>query len=153
MAPKSPGNASLRMRYLLLHQLQPVAERVSDVKAVVAAKRLVLVGLKARLFEVRAQIAEIAHQECRVRLLGRTEIAFDAEMQLLGPQREPYAAAHRQIGGFADLWQAEDAAIEGARLGFAAGRHRELQMIERDDAAHADVRFTLKATGGPLRMV
>lgn len=106
------------------------------------------------LLQTRAQAVEIAHQKRRMRLERWTKFLLDAEMQLLGAEREPDAAAHFKVRRLFQLRQTEQAAIEGARFGFLAARHRQQQMIERDDAGHrGHFRCMLTATGGPLLIV
>jgi hypothetical protein len=64
-----------------------------------------------------------------MRLASRSERRLDAYVELSpSAEREPDAAARAQRLGFLDLLQAEQVAEEAARLGFAAGWSRELDV-------------------------
>lgn len=72
-----------------------------------------------------------------MRFPGGTEIAFDADVKLLGAALEPAAASGAEQLRFFKLVHAEESAIEIAGGGFAAFRSGNLDVIEmRDSKAH-----------------
>src|ERR1700733_1175362 len=106
------------------------------------------------LLQTRAQAVEVVHQKRRMRLKRWAKVLLDAEMELLRAELKPDAAAHFEVRRLFQFRQTEQVAIEGARFGFLAARHRQQQMIERDDAGHpCHFRCKLTATGGPLLIV
>ena len=60
-------------------------------------------------------------------------VVFDADVELLAAEREPDAAAAVERLGLRHLGQAEELAEETSRLLLAAGRSRELDVVEADD--------------------
>src|SRR6185503_750947 len=78
---------------------------------------------------------EVADREGRMRLLRGREVLGDADVELLRAAREPDAAAGRERRGLRQLLQAEQAGEEAARLRLAAGRRRELHVVEAADHA------------------
>ena len=58
------------------------------------------------------------------------ELLLDADVQLLRSDPEPDAAAGAQRLGLLDLLEAEQPAEEAARLGLAAGRRGQLDVID-----------------------
>jgi hypothetical protein len=101
-----------------LHQLDPVAERIADVEAVEAIQRLVRDRLGTSGAQPDGQGRQVAHDEGRVRLAGRAEVALDAEMHAHAavPVVEPDAAAAGEVGRLEDLAQTERVGVEYARL-------------------------------------
>jgi hypothetical protein len=86
----------------------------------------------ARGFEPTRQVVQRVggDPERRMCLARRRERVFDADMELAAStKREPDAATRAQRLGLLDLLQAEQLAEEAARLRFAAGRSRELDVI------------------------
>src|SRR5262249_15328381 len=71
--------------------------------------------------------------ERRVRLRGRREVALDADVQLLGTAGEPGAAARGQLRRLLERRQAEQAAVDPARLVLGAGRGGDLHVVETGD--------------------
>jgi hypothetical protein len=67
-------------------------------------------------------------------LTSRTEVRLNTKVKLYRAVAEPNAAACCERRGFGNLTQAEDVRVERPRLRFAAGWHRELDMINRQDA-------------------
>lgn len=113
-----------------LHQLDPVAEGIIDIDPVIAGQRLVPPGGNAAFGELCNKAGEIIDQECRMRLARGPEVRFDAEMDPDRAAFEPAAAPLLEIVRFLHLGEAEEVAIEAARLIFAAGRHGELDVVE-----------------------
>jgi hypothetical protein len=91
--------------------------------------------------------------ECRMSLVSWMKIFLDAKMKLLIAEREPDAAADREVRRLYQFFQPQQGTVEGAGLRFAAARHGELQMIEPDDGAHAHTLCIFTSTGGPLLIV
>ena len=58
------------------------------------------------------------------------ELLLDADVQLLHPDLEPDAAAGAQRLRLLDFLEAEQPAEEAARLGLAAGRRGQLDVID-----------------------
>ena len=65
--------------------------------------------------------------------MGGTEIGFDAEVDLHGrvPNQQPPRLA--SCGGH-HLGESEHAGVEAPRRGLTSGRHRELDVIDGEDA-------------------
>ena len=68
-----------------------------------------------------------------MRLGGGREVFRHADVQLLGSHLEPGAPATAQRLGLLDLRQPEQAPVEAARLGLAAGRRGDLHVVEGED--------------------
>jgi hypothetical protein len=65
-----------------------------------------------------------------MRLLRRRERLLDADVKLAAvAEGEPHAAARAQRLRLLELFEAEQVAEEAARLGLAAGRRCELDMV------------------------
>jgi hypothetical protein len=63
-------------------------------------------------------------------LSRRGERLLDADVKLAAaPEREPRAAARAERLRLLELFQADELAEEAARLGLAAGRRRELDVV------------------------
>ena len=69
-----------------------------------------------------------------MRLARRRERVLDADVQLLRAGLEPGASARPQGWRLGYLGQAEQLAVEPARLVLAAGRRGQLNVIDPDDA-------------------
>lgn len=77
---------------------------------------------------------EVVDQEGGVRLAGRAEIGIDAEMQLQPVvQAKPESAAPRKSGRLVQLLETQQLGPEPSCFGFAAGRHRDLHVVETDN--------------------
>lgn len=68
-----------------------------------------------------------------MRLAGRLEGLFHAEMQLSIAEGEPDAAAPGEVLGLGDFRQSQKGTIELPRERFGAARHGDLHMVEPDD--------------------
>ena len=105
-------------------ELDAIAERVVDEHACQAREVRVAPRRTAGRLELRDQLCErrgVAQAEGGVRLRRRREGLADAHVELLRPAGEPAAAARLQRSGFLELGQTEQAAVEPARCGLAAG--------------------------------
>src|SRR5262249_49552032 len=74
---------------------------------------------------------QVFDNEGRVSLPSRPKVRFDAEMHFERPTFEPATASVSQMGRLLSLRDAKRRFIEGARFRLAAGRHRQLDMIQR----------------------
>ena len=99
----------------MLHELDPVAERIGDVPAIVPGERLVFDDAEPSFFQAADQAAQIGDREGRVRLLGRAEVLLDAEMDLQRPALEPAAASPGQVCGLLRLRDAQEIGVKAAR--------------------------------------
>jgi hypothetical protein len=73
-----------------------------------------------------------------VRLARGHEVGLDANVQLLVADREPDAAARLELLWFRELAQAEQPAVEVARLGLGGRRSGDLDVIEGANQAASD---------------
>ena len=78
--------------------------------------------------------ASVAHEQRRVRLVRGSEVALDAEVDLHVRALEPAAAALGEVRRLRHFGEPEHAGVEAPRRGLAPGRHRELDVIDRQDA-------------------
>ena len=82
-----------------------------------------------------------------MRLLRRSKVVLDPEMESKGAAFEPDTAALRQVRRLCFLHQTEDIRIEGSGCRFLSGRHRQLDVIQANDSTHA----VLRAEGDQFR--
>src|SRR5487761_1782454 len=68
-----------------------------------------------------------------MRFVRGCEIFFNAEMNFERAPLEPAAAARGQMSRLGLFGNSEQAGIEGARLGLASRRHRQLHMVDCAD--------------------
>ena len=114
-------------------ELDPVAEGVVDVGAFPRGPVGVGAHRHAGGAQGRHQRRQVADDERRVGLAGRTEVLLDAEMHRHRPVAEPAAAPRRQRIGLGHADQAEQRRVEGFGLSLPAGRHGQLHVVEPDD--------------------
>ena len=69
-----------------------------------------------------------------MRLAGGPKLLLHAQMEGHRAIAEPRAPATGQLGRLGELVQAQDAAVEGARLRLAARRHRQLHVVNGIDS-------------------
>src|SRR5215472_1641276 len=124
---------------VLHEQLEPVAPRIGRVEAADARERVVPLDVLARGLEPLRELVEFPARETEggVRLPGRREGLFDAYMELAAAEREPDASARAQWLGLLEFLKTKEAAEEAARLVLAAGRRRQLHVIELDQSVSA----------------
>ena len=108
-----------------------VAEGVVHKDACVALERLIAPQRIARLAKRRRERCEVLDDQGRMRLARRAEVRLDAQVDLEGAAFEPAAAALGEDGRLLHFRDAEHALVEGAGLGLATGRHRQLHVIDR----------------------
>ena len=70
------------------------------------------------------------HPQTRVRLGRRREVRVDADVELGRAEREPRTATACQAGRLDELIEPQQRAIERPGERFAAGRRRDLNVIE-----------------------
>src|SRR4051812_49423764 len=93
-------------------QLDAIAERIVNVRAVVAFEQVVGFCRVSGCFETFHERRQVIDQQSRMRLLRRTEIILDAEVQFERADLEPEAAAFIESGWFRDFDQAEKLAVK-----------------------------------------
>lgn len=81
-----------------------------------------------------------------MRLARGPEVGLDAEVDLQRAGPHPQAAARGQDRRLGDLGHAQDAEVEGPARVLAAGRYRELYMVQRE-CGHAHAYRTAVASG------
>jgi hypothetical protein len=114
-------------------QLDAIAERVGCVDPVEPLERLVADDRVAGSGDRVAKRLHLVDDEGRVRLGRRPEVLLDAEMHLELTAFEPAAAANGEVWRLGHVRDAEDALVERDRLGFTAGGHGELHVVETTD--------------------
>ena len=129
-----PRNVVLNhVSVLGLPELEPVAKGVGDVGAHDSGKRIVGLHVDPLPAQAFGQRGEIVDDQARVRLAGRGERLLHAHVQLLRARAEPAASARSERLRLRQLLQTQQPAVEGARLGLAAGRGRDLHMVDAGD--------------------
>ena len=121
----------------LLSQLHSIAEGIlrKDPSASFQLHRITVNSIALGLKHLGEGL-KIVYYECRVRLLGWTEVLLNAEVQLLGSALEPQATSGRQRFWLWNLSQTEDATVEGSRCRLFTTRHGDLQVIQRQRLSH-----------------
>ncbi len=114
-------------------ELESVAERVCDIGSLDARDRFVWDDVDAFALEAGCEGGEIVDDEARMRLAGRGERLLDAHVQLLAAGLEPAAASGRERLGLREFLEPEQAVVERPRLGLAAPRGRDLDMVDPED--------------------
>lgn len=118
----------------LLHQFNPIPERVKHVTAFEALQlRLGQVAFAACLLHDCDDGVEVFNEERRVRFARRTEIAFHTDVKLHMPGLKPCAAALCQCGGFWNFSKTKNADIKCPRVFFFTFGHRQLNMVNGED--------------------
>jgi hypothetical protein len=82
-----------------------------------------------------------ARLEAGVGLASRTEVGFDAEMQLDAVTAKPASTAGGEDRGLGNLGQTEHTLIEVPQGGFASGRTGQLDMVQhRNSSNYLDIK-------------
>ena len=100
-----------------------------------AGDRIVVDDLDTRVMQAVEQLLVPCHEECGMRLARRGVLVLDSNVQLLRADPEPDTAARAKGRRLLDLVQSEQPAEEAPGLVLAAGRRRELDVI--DGVEHA----------------
>ncbi len=116
-----------------LQKFDPIAERVIDVAALETLQWLVAPQRVAGLFEAIRGLGQVIDHEGGVRLAGRRENLFDAEVNLHGAALEPTAATLREVDRLCDFGKPKQAGVECPRVVLAPRRHGKLHVIETQD--------------------
>jgi hypothetical protein len=116
-----------------LEQLDPISERIGDVRSSVPGKRLVLDHVAAGRTAALEQRLQVVDQQRRMRLSGGSEIVLDAEVHVGLSCGEPNPSPPRQILRLRLLGHPQDVPVERARLVFLPARHGELHVMEGAD--------------------
>jgi hypothetical protein len=114
------------------HQLDAIPEGIGDVDTNPPFER-VFDDVDAGLTKTLHQGTQVAHEERRMCLPGRTEVGLDAEVDLDRAAFEPRATPTRKLRRLCHFRDSQEARIELARLGLSAWWHRELHVIESYD--------------------
>ena len=117
-----------------LHEFDAVAERIRHVDAVEPLERLVVVDGEAGSDGSGRQTVHVVDNERWVRLGRWLEAGIDTEVYLQVSVFEPAATANGEVTGFRNMRDAEHSFVERDSLGLESGRHRQLHMIESNDA-------------------
>ncbi len=83
--------------------------------------------------QTRGEFVEVGGHEAGVRLERRDERLLDADVQFLAAGSEPATAAGRKRLGLRQLFETEQRTVEGTCLRLAAGRRRDLHMVDAGD--------------------
>jgi len=104
-----------------------------------AGNHFVLIYLNARRTKPAREFVEIAASQSWVRLLRRTKIVLDTQVNLHSSALKPASSALRQLGRLRNFPHPQQIAIKPPRGLFLASRHSQLHMINRDKwpLAHA----------------
>jgi hypothetical protein len=116
-------------------KLEPVPERVPGVEPLASWERLILPGLDTRSNKSLPENVQIVDLERRMRLLGRVEVGFDSDMQLILPEFEPDPASAGKVRRLRNLSHPDNLAEEPAGRVFRARRGRDLDVMEANDAS------------------
>ena len=117
-----------------LHEFDAVAERIRHGDAVEPLERLVVVDGEAGSDGSGRQTVHVVDDERWVRLGRWLEAGIDTEVYLQVSVFEPAATANGEVTGFRNMRDAEHSFVERDSLGLESGRHRQLHMIESNDA-------------------
>src|SRR5580704_12350420 len=117
------------------HQLDAIAEGIENVRATEVGDRSVGARGKTCALARGDDIVEVIDGQSGMRAPGGVKIGvgFDAEMQIHRTGHEPDAVAPGQRGRLLLLGEAENANVKRASGFFAAGRNRDLHVIEAKD--------------------
>jgi hypothetical protein len=134
-----PTNCLLRA----FHEFQAIAPGIFGVEAARAGQFGIVYDRDASRGKCRTQFVEIGNQECRVRLLSRTEIALDTDVKLLVAAPEPTSAPHTQYRRLFNLLHAQNQAVEFLRGRLAPCGRGNLDMVyARNAGLHARQNIT-----------
>ena len=112
------------------HQFDAVAKRVIDVGAAEAIERLIPNDRDTSLFALPDEFIQSLDEQSGMRFLRRSEVGFDAEMDLQLSLLKPDAAARGETGRFGFLGQSQDADIERSRRFLSIRRHCQLHVFD-----------------------
>jgi lipopolysaccharide/colanic/teichoic acid biosynthesis glycosyltransferase len=134
-----------------LAELEAVAEGVGGVEAAGARNPVGLLHRDPRCLEPGAERAQVVDDEAGMGLAGGHERVLDPDVQLLGSGPEPAPTAGGKRGRLLDLLEPEQAAVEGAGRGLAAGRRRHLHVVDPRDR-HGPRSTIDRVTAAPPRL-
>src|SRR5262249_4036339 len=129
-------------------QFDAVAERIADIDTIIAVEIITWTGGKSSRRELCLERRKVIDDERGMRLFCGVKIGLDAKVDSHRSQFEPATAACGEVSGLRNLRNAERALIEAPRCVFAAGRHRELHMIDCNDARHGPISVGTALRGG-----
>jgi hypothetical protein len=111
-------------------ELDPVSPGIGEMASLDARNRGVVDDLRARRAQPTDELAVPGDCEGGVRLARWDEALLDADVELLGADSEPDAAARPQRLRLRHFLEPEQLAEEAARLGLAAGRRSYLDVVD-----------------------
>jgi hypothetical protein len=115
------------------HEFKAVAPGVIGEEAADAWEGVVVADFDTGSKERSVQAVEIVGDEREVSFLGGTEVALDADVQLLRATLKPAAATGAKRSGFFDFREAEESSVEFAGGGLAALGSGNLNVINACD--------------------
>ncbi len=98
-----------------------------------ARERAVRADVDARCLEACTELREVVDHEPGMSFARGRERLLDTDVQLLPAHPEPAPPSPGQLGGLGDLVEPEQGAVEGPCGALAAGRGRDLDMVDRSD--------------------
>ena len=120
----------------LIVELDPVAERVADVATIDRESGVILLDRHTSADEDLTCAGQVADDQRGVRLRVGPEAGLRRHVDRSIGTDEPAAAATGELRWLGDLPEPEDPDVEGPCHILAAGRHRELDVIDADHLDH-----------------
>ncbi len=130
------------------NQLQPIPKRIKHMAAPHFRNAFVFCHFDSRRAQARSKLPIIAASQSWMRLLRRTKILLHTQMKLHAAAGKPASAALGQLWRLRHIHHSQHSCVEGARLSFFAGRHRQLNVIDRSERSFAHPRML---TEQPIR--
>lgn len=113
--------------------LDAVPEGVVDVASTHSRQLIAGAHLDARFPQLRAEGVVAFHDQRWMRLLGRSEVVLDAQMNLGRAATEPTTASNGERDRLWDALQPENPRVEALGLGLSTRWHGELNVVQPDD--------------------
>ena len=134
--PRVPYSVGLGKGSLVqgLQEIQPVAERIRYVEAAIAREVLIELDFVSGRLEAVCQCIEVLHLHRRMRLPRRSKVLLHSKVELHGSRAEPCTAAGGERGWLREFVQSQDVGIETTRDLLHSARHRELNVIKRNES-------------------
>ena len=128
------AGAGLWLGRVSRQKLDAVAPRVGGVETPHTRQLIVPLDRCASRHKAPGKVVQLFAGDCegRVSLAGRREVLINANVELPVAESEPCGPAGTQGVWLLKLRQAEHAAEEGPRGGFASGRRGELHVIQKN---------------------
>ena len=114
-------------------QLQPVPKAIEHMRSPNSRNIPILQYLNSGRSQPRHQPVIIRAAQSRMRLLRRTKLLLDSQMNLHHATRKPTPTTFRKLRRLRQLSHPQHPAIKRASLRLFPVRHRQLHMIDRDE--------------------